>query len=115
MADVTRNGRRGDERRLSGAGEVATLFALLPSESFLILSAPSSMTRYPLAVAVLAVTLAPLPARPQPAPNGEWRDDVDRFAQSLVDAQVVPGMGIAVTQSDRVVYSRGFGLADAAT
>ena len=84
-------------------------------KSFLILSALSSMTRYQLAVAVLAVTLAPLPARPQQTPNREWRDDVDRFAQSLVDAHVVPGMGIAVTRGDRVVYSRGFGLADAAT
>jgi CubicO group peptidase (beta-lactamase class C family) len=73
------------------------------------------MTRYPLAVAVLAVTLAPLPARPQPAPTGEWRADVDRFARSLVEAHVVAGMGIAVTQDDRVVYSRGFGLADTAT
>lgn len=73
------------------------------------------MTRGPSLVAgLLALALAPRPAYPQVTPGGEWRDDVARFAQSLVDAQLVPGMGVAVTQGDRVVYSRAFGLADAA-
>ena len=62
---------------------------------------------------VLVAALAPLAA--QPTRGGEWRDDVARFAQSLVDAQFVPGMGIAVTQGDRVVYSRGFGFPDIAS
>ena len=66
---------------------------------------------------ILAIALAvtPLPAHVQATLGGEWRDDVERFAQSLVEAQLVPGMGIAITQGDRVVYSRAFGLADAAS
>jgi CubicO group peptidase (beta-lactamase class C family) len=68
-----------------------------------------------LVAGILAIALAPLPAHPQATPGGEWRDDVARFAQSLVDAQLVPGMGIAVTQGDGVVYSRAFGLADSAS
>ena len=74
------------------------------------------MTRNGSLVAViLAIALAPLPAHPQATLDGKWRDDVERFAQSLVEAQLVPGMGIAVTQGDRVVYSRAFGFADAAS
>jgi CubicO group peptidase (beta-lactamase class C family) len=71
----------------------------------------------PAAVAALTLTiaLAPLPAHAQATPGGEWRDDVKRVAQSLVTAQLVPGMSIAVTQGDRVVYSQGFGVADAAS
>jgi len=68
-----------------------------------------------LVAAILTIALAPLPAHSQATLGGEWRADVERFAQSLVDAQLVPGMGIAVTQDDRVVYSQGFGLADAAS
>ena len=63
----------------------------------------------------MAVALAPLPAHLQATLADEWRDDVERFAQSLVEAQLVPGIGIAVTQGDQVVYSRAFGLADAAS
>jgi CubicO group peptidase (beta-lactamase class C family) len=74
------------------------------------------MTRSGSLVAVILITaLAPLPAHSQPTLGLEWRDDVARFAQSLVDAQLVPGMGVAVTQDDRVVYSQGFGVADAAS
>jgi CubicO group peptidase (beta-lactamase class C family) len=68
-----------------------------------------------LVVVILAIALAPLPAHPQATLGGEWRDDVERFAQSLVEAQLVPGMGIAVTQGDWVVYSQAFGFADAAS
>ena len=68
-----------------------------------------------LVAGILALALAPPLAHPQATPGGEWRDDVARFAQSLVHAQLVPGMGIAVTQGDRVVDSRAFGHADAAS
>lgn len=64
---------------------------------------------------ILAAALAPLPAHPQATLGAEWRDDVERFARSLVEAHLLPGMGLAVTQGDRVVYSRAFGLADAAS
>ena len=77
---------------------------------------PRLMTRNRFLFAVsLAIALAPRPAHPQAGMGGEWRLDVERFAQSLVDAQLLPGMGIAVTQGDRVVYSKAFGLADAAS
>jgi hypothetical protein len=45
-----------------------------------------------LVVVILAIALAPLPAHPQATLGGEWRDDVERFAESLVEAQLVPGM-----------------------
>jgi CubicO group peptidase (beta-lactamase class C family) len=64
---------------------------------------------------MLATALAPRPAHPQPTVGGDWRGDVERFAQSLADAEFVPGMSIAITQGDRVVYSRAFGYADAAS
>src|SRR4030095_15753397 len=65
-----------------------------------------------LVAAILTIALAPLPAHPQATLGGEWRGEVERLAQLLVDAQLVPGMGIAVTQGDRVVYSGGVGFAD---
>lgn len=74
------------------------------------------MTRnHSLVAGILAIALAPLPAHPQATLGGNWRDDVERFAQSLVEAQLVPSMGIAVTQGDWVVYSRAFGFADVAS
>jgi CubicO group peptidase (beta-lactamase class C family) len=66
-------------------------------------------------ILAMTIAVAPLPADVQATLGDEWRDDVGRFAQSLVDAQLVPGMGIAVTQADWVVYSRAFGFADAAS
>lgn len=68
-----------------------------------------------LVAVILTLALAPSPAYPQATLEDEWRKDVEAFAQSLVDAQLVPGMGVAVTQGDRVVYSQGFGIADTAS
>jgi CubicO group peptidase (beta-lactamase class C family) len=45
----------------------------------------------------------------------DWKADVDGFARRLVDAGLVPGMGIAITRGDSVVYTAGFGLADKET
>jgi CubicO group peptidase (beta-lactamase class C family) len=45
----------------------------------------------------------------------DWKADVDSFARCLVDAGLVPGMGIAITRGDSVVYTAGFGLADKET
>jgi CubicO group peptidase (beta-lactamase class C family) len=73
------------------------------------------MHRSQSAAVILTIALAPTPAHPQAPLDGGWRKDVERFAQSLVDARLVPGMGVAVTQGDRVVYSHGFGIADAAS
>jgi CubicO group peptidase (beta-lactamase class C family) len=73
------------------------------------------MTRtHGLVAGMLIIALAPTPAHPQAMRGGEWPEDVAQFAQSLVEAHLVPGMGVAVTQGDRVVYSGAFGVADAA-
>lgn len=61
-----------------------------------------------LAATVLAVS----PATSQSAPSGEWRSDVDAFVQKVVDAGLVPGAQIAVSQGDWVLYSKGYGSAD---
>lgn len=44
--------------------------------------------------------------------GGEWRADVSSFAQQLVDAGLVPGVGVAVAVGDWVAYAEGFGSAD---
>ena len=48
-------------------------------------------------------------------PADDWRADVDGFARRLVEAGLVPGMGLAVTQGDSVVHVAGYGLADRET
>lgn len=67
------------------------------------------------AIALGAALLSTTPALPQATIGGEWREDVERFAQRVVDAGLAPGMGIAVSQGEWVLYASGFGLADAAT
>ncbi len=62
--------------------------------------------------ALALALLVPRPASAQATIGGEWRDDVDRFARSVVEAGLTPGMGVAVSQGDRVLYSNGFGVAD---
>jgi CubicO group peptidase (beta-lactamase class C family) len=51
----------------------------------------------------------------QGTPGGAWRDDVAAFARRLAEAGLTPGMAVAVSQGDSVVYFHGFGVADAAT
>jgi CubicO group peptidase (beta-lactamase class C family) len=65
--------------------------------------------------ALLGLLLCATPAHPQATIGGEWRDDVAAFARRLVDAGLTPGMAVAVSQSDWVLYSQGFGVADAST
>lgn len=69
----------------------------------------------PILPLLLIAFLAPLPAAGQATIGGEWRDDVARFAQTAVDMGLTPGVGIAVTQDDWVLWSAGFGVADAST
>lgn len=47
--------------------------------------------------------------------GGDWRADVDRFAQRLVDAGLTPGVSVAVAAGDWVVHEAGLGRADLAT
>ena len=62
-----------------------------------------------------ATLLLPLGIRGQAVLGGEWRDDVAAFANRVIDADLTPGMGIAVTVGDWVVYEQGFGIADTDT
>ncbi|CAN5869611.1 serine hydrolase [soil metagenome] len=59
--------------------------------------------------------LFPPPVAGQATIGGEWRDDVASFAQRAVDLGLTPGVGIALTQDDWVLWSAGFGVADAST
>jgi len=64
----------------------------------------------------LIVSLALLTAAQASAQTpDDWRADVDRFARRLVDAGLVPGMGLAVTRGDSVVHVAGYGVADQET
>lgn len=47
--------------------------------------------------------------------GGDWRSDIENFAQRIVDAGFTPGFGVAVTKGDWVLYSDGFGVADVST
>lgn len=59
--------------------------------------------------------LSPPELRGQATIGGEWRTDVATFADRVVDAELVPGMAIAVARGDWVVYEEGFGTADRRT
>ncbi len=66
---------------------------------------------------LIPASLAILGASPafQQTPSDDWHGDLELFAERLVDAGLVPGMAIAVTMGDSVVYARGFGVADRET
>jgi CubicO group peptidase (beta-lactamase class C family) len=64
-----------------------------------------------LAAIVALLTAAPASAQ---TPN-DWRADVDGYARRLVDAGLVPGMGVAVTSGDSIVHVAGYGVADRET
>lgn len=68
-----------------------------------------------LSILVLSLLFFAPAAAGQATIGGEWRNDVARFAQSAVDLGLTPGVGIAVTQDDWVLWSGGFGVADAST
>lgn len=55
------------------------------------------------------------PAASQATIGGEWRDDVERFAERVIDAGLAPGMAVAISRDEWPLYSAGFGLADAST
>lgn len=47
--------------------------------------------------------------------GGDWRADVEGYVERVVEAGLVPGLSVAVTVEDWVVFERGFGFADAST
>jgi CubicO group peptidase (beta-lactamase class C family) len=63
----------------------------------------------------LSLTAASTTAAAQATIGGAWREDLAAFAGRVVDAGLTPGMAVAVTVGDWVVWADGFGLADAAT
>ena len=42
----------------------------------------------------------------------DWRTDIRQYAQRMINAGFIPGMQIAVTRGDTVVYVGSFGIAD---
>ncbi len=56
--------------------------------------------------------LAYQPVYAQAVLGGDWRADVDAFADKLVEMGAAPGIGLAVVQDDWVLHARGFGVAD---
>ena len=64
---------------------------------------------------IIALFTSATPAEPQATIGGEWRDDVSAFALRIIDANLTPGMAVAVSKGDWVLYSQGFGTADAST
>lgn len=46
------------------------------------------------------------------APATDWRVDINRYARRMIHAGFFPGMQIAVTQGDKVMYVGSFGVAD---
>ena len=71
----------------------------------------------PFAVALVAAAFDPSPgeAAAQAASAADWRADVSAAAHALVDAGVTPGIGVAITVGDWVMFAEGFGVADLAT
>jgi len=47
--------------------------------------------------------------------GGDWRGDIEAFANRLIDAGLAPGFGVAITSGGRVVYETGFGSRDLAS
>ncbi|HJS48167.1 MAG TPA: serine hydrolase domain-containing protein [Gemmatimonadales bacterium] len=64
---------------------------------------------------LLGLLVATGSAHAQATIGGEWRDDVAAYARRLVDSGLTPGLAVAVSIGDWVLYSQGFGVADAAT
>ncbi|MEO6447495.1 MAG: serine hydrolase domain-containing protein, partial [Gemmatimonadaceae bacterium] len=67
-------------------------------------------------VALLSIGMCAVPGatgvHAQAVPSGDWRADVASFANRIVTAGLAPGLGVAITQGDRVAYAAGFGSAD---
>jgi len=64
------------------------------------------------AAALLGFLGVGAPVFPQAVIGGEWRDDVAKYARSLVESRLTPGIAVAVSLGDAVLYSAGFGAAD---
>ena len=63
-------------------------------------------------LAILATAFLVQSAYAQAIIGGDWRSDVDRFADELVEMGAAPGIGLAIVQNDWVLHARGFGVAD---
>ena len=68
-----------------------------------------------LKIIMCAVFVIPAAANAQATLGGDWRADVDDWAQRLIAAELVPGLGVAIIQGDWILYDRGYGMADAQT
>ncbi|MGH7477460.1 MAG: serine hydrolase domain-containing protein [Longimicrobiales bacterium] len=68
-----------------------------------------------LATTLSACVLVAARLEAQATIGGDWRADVDDFAERLIEGELTPAFGVAVTVADWVAYVRGFGTADVAT
>lgn len=66
-------------------------------------------------MAILATAFLVPSAHAQAIVGGDWRSDIDRFADKLVEMGAAPGIGLAIVQDDWVLHARGFGAADTNT
>jgi CubicO group peptidase (beta-lactamase class C family) len=73
------------------------------------------MRSFRIALVALFVSALSGAAQGQATIGGDWRADVRRHAERMIEAGLSPGFGIAVVQGDWVVFDEGFGTADAAT
>jgi len=71
--------------------------------------------RTPLLAATAACLSLAAPSARAQSVAPDWSDDVAAFAQRVIDLRVAPGLGIAVSRGDRVVWAAGFGVADMQT
>ena len=53
-----------------------------------------------------------MPRSPKPPERVNTVEDLERYLNTLAKAQIPPGLSLAVVKKGRLVYSRGFGLAD---
>lgn len=70
------------------------------------------MSRSIVMVALWSALLAVGPVFSQATIGGEWRGDVDRFAERVVEAGLAPGLALALSQGEWVLHAGGFGVAD---
>ncbi len=68
-----------------------------------------------LALLVLLAAASAAPALAQTGPAVPEMANYDAFAESLVSQYRLPGLSIAVMKDGRLVYARGFGIADPTT
>jgi CubicO group peptidase (beta-lactamase class C family) len=74
-------------------------------------SSPSLMVWIAGAMTAIMVSLLVAPPTVQPAATATF-DPVDRYVDTFVRQNHIPGLALAIVQNDQVVHLQGFGMAD---